>query len=214
MKMKSENFDQLAFARRIRGAGRPVYIHQDDGEARYIPTEDLLVYQMGGTEESSVFDCGCIPGFKIHLTITFNTSMFAISRFDLELPWQQPNILWLEDPLVIDGPSRRYRFYGGDFLEFERHQVINHYADVRRTFSAGQSIQGFLLGTGSEPIPPAFPHGAMIPAFLHIYDQFWRQYRATVELRADRRSGIRRRGKLLDKRDPIEPASTASFYKK
>jgi hypothetical protein len=177
---------------------------------------------VGGVSESSVFDCGCIPGFKIYLTITFNTSMFAISRFDLELPWAQPYILWLEDPLELDGPSRCYRFHGGDFLEFERDQVINHYANVRRTFSAGQSIQGFLLGTGSEPIPPAFAHGAEIPSFLHIYDQFGRKYRAPVKLRADRsmkdrrdwRSGIRRKGGLLDKRDPIEDTEKENFRRK
>ena len=209
--MKNEGFDQLAYARRIRCAGRLIHIPQDDGETRCIPSEALRVRQTGGVIESTAFDWGAGTGFKIYLVVTSNISGFAVSHIELELPWQQTYFYWLEDPLVIDGPSRFYRFGGMGGLEFKRELVINHRLEVTRPFSAGESAKGFLLGFGYDPIPAEFSQGKMIPAFVAIYDQSARSYRAPVELWADRttrnlrplRSSVRRKGGLLDKRDPI-----------
>jgi hypothetical protein len=209
--MKNKTKTDLVLARRIRAAGCPIYIEEDDGGARYIPSGGLRVYQTGGAFESAAFDWGCGTGFKVHLVITNNRPAFAISRFALELPWKTTSIQFLEDPRVIDGPSQYYRFIGGHVLEFERGQVINQFADVTQTFSSGESVRGFLLAYGYEAIPPEFPHGAMIPAFVVLYDQFAREFRTPVKLWADRnkkpihdpRFGVRRKGGLLDKRDPI-----------
>jgi hypothetical protein len=211
--MKNEGFDQLAYARRIRRAGRPIHVPEDDGEVRYIPAYALRVYQTGGIIESTAFDLGAGTGFKINLVITCRVSGFAVSLIELELPWEHTHIQWLEDPKVIDGPSRCYRFFGNTTLEFERNLVLNHRLKLTQRFSAGESAVGFLLGLGSEPIPEDCPHRKMIPAFVVIYDQFARTCRATIELWADRstrsmrpaRSGARRKGKLLDKPDPIVP---------
>lgn len=213
--MKDKNrTDPLDLARRIRAAGRPIYIAEDDGESPCIPSDGLRVRQVGGVFESAAFDCGSGTGFKIYLVITSNLPNFAISCFDLELPWQVKYLQWLEDPLLIGGSSRCYRFGGDDYLEFERSDVINHYADVTRPFSPGGSVRGFLLAFGYNLIPEEFPHGATIPSFLLIYDQFGRQFRAPVKLWADRSkknlrrrvSGVPRKGGLLDKRDPITNA--------
>jgi len=209
--MKSEGFDQLAYARRIRSAGRPIHIPQDDGAVRSIPSDALRVRQTGGLIESSAFDWGAGTGFKINLVVTSKISGFAVSNIELELPWKQTSFWWLEDPEVIDGPSRCYRFVGDSTLEFPRNLVINHCLKVTRPFSAGESVEGFLLGIGCDPIPAVFSQGKMIPSFLVLYDQFARPYKAPVELWADRttknlrprRSSAKRKGKLLDKRDPI-----------
>ncbi|MFY9731448.1 MAG: hypothetical protein WB723_18540 [Candidatus Acidiferrales bacterium] len=209
--MKSAAFDQLAYARRIRNAGRPIHIPTDDGEAPCIPSEDLRVRQTGGLIESTAFDWGGGTGFKIYLIITSRISGFAVSRVELELPWRQTYFQWLEDPLVIDGPSQRYRF-GDRSLEFKRELVINHRLQVTRPFSAGESAEGFLLGFGYDPIPARFSQGEMILAFLVLYDQFEHPYRAPVKLCTDRttkdlrprRSSARRKGALLDKRDLMD----------
>ena len=208
--MKNEGFDQLAYARRIRSAGRPIQIPQDDGEVRSIPSDALVVRQTGGIIESTAFDWGAGAGFKINLVVTSKMSSFAVSHIELELPWKQ-TFWWLEDPEVIDGPSRCYRFVGDSTLEFPRNLVLNHRLQVTRPFSAGESVEGFLLGFGCDPIPAGFSQGKMIPAFLVLYDQFASPYRAPVELWADRttknlrprRPSTRRKGGLLDKRDPI-----------
>jgi hypothetical protein len=210
--MKNEaRTDRLALARRIRAAGCPVSIAEDDGNAPCIPSDGLRVYQTGGVFESSAFDWAGGTGFKIYLVVTNLRPTFAISAFELELPWKNDSFYWLEDPLVIGGPSPLYRFGGAGSLEFERSLVINHYADVRRTFSPGQSLKGFLLGFGFDSIPADYPHGAMIPAFLVISDQLGAKFRSSLQLWVDRskknlrrpQSGARRKGGLLDNRDAI-----------
>lgn len=201
----------LDLARRIRRAGRPIYIAEEDGDVSCIPSDELHVYQAGGVYESSAFDWGAGTGFKIYLVITNSRPAFAISAFELELPWKTTYFNWLEDPVVLDGISPCYRFVGNEILEFERDQVINHYADVTKTLSAGQSVKGFLLGFGYDSIPKEFPHGAMIPAFVNIFDQKGHRHQSPVNLWADRtpknirppRWTERRKGGLLDKRDPI-----------
>lgn len=157
------------------------------------------------------FEWGAGTGFKINLVVTSNMSGFAVSHIKLETPWKQTFFSWLEDPEVTDGPSRCYRFVGNSNLEFARHLVINHRLQVTRPLSAGESVEGLLLGFGYDPIPVEFTQGKMIPSFLVFYDQFSHSYKAAIELWADRstrnlssaRPRARRRGSLFDKRDPI-----------
>jgi hypothetical protein len=210
MKMKDEGFDQLAFARRIRRAGRPIHIPEDDGEARCIPSNALQVRQTGGIIESSAFDWAGGTGYKIYVVITSKMAGLAVSHFELELPWKQKYFYWLEDPKVIDGRSQCYRFAGNTNLEFGRDLVINHRLEVTRPFSAGESAKGFLLGYGFDSIPPETRTGETIPAFLILYDQLGHKFRAPIELWADRspknlrpvRWAARRKGGLFDKPDP------------
>jgi hypothetical protein len=210
--MKNAAFDQLAYARRIRNAGRPIHIPADDGEAPCIPSEDLRVRQTGGLIESTAFDWGAGTGFKINLVVTSKVSGFAVSHIELEVPWKLTYFWWLEDPVVVDGPWRCYRFVGNEVLEFKRELVINHRLQVTRPFSAGESVEGFLLGIGCDPIPAEFCQGRTIPALLVLYDQFARPYRTSVDLWADRttknlrprRSSARRKGALLDERDLVD----------
>jgi hypothetical protein len=210
---KNYQTDQLLRARRLRAAGCQIHIPEDDGDARHIPSDGLGVKQTGGVIESTAFDWGGGTAYKIYLVITSGIAGLAISHFELMLPWTKEGSLvqWLEDPVVIDGPSRCYRFMGNEILEFERSLVLNHRLDVTHPFSLGESARGFLLGFGSDPIPEDFSHGKMILAFLLLYDQFNREFRAPVKLWADRMNkkrrgialGVRRKGGLFDKRDTI-----------
>jgi hypothetical protein len=201
--MKNREQDRLNLARRIRAAGRPIYIAEDD---------ELAVSQAGGAHDSSAFEWGDGTGFKVCLTVTNHLPTSAISRFELELPWKQTYFQWLEEAVARDGKSPCYRFAGNPSLEFESSLVINHYADVTNTLSAGQSMKGVLLGFGRDPIPEEFPHGSMIPASVRIYDQREHKYVSPVNLWVDRnkknvrapRWTERRKGGLLDKRDKIE----------
>lgn len=204
--MKDKTYDCLAIARRIRAAGRPIYIAEDDGEARSIPCDGLLVRQTGGVMDSQAIDCSGGTAFILNLSITINLPKFAISAFRIEPPWQNDSFCWLEDPLQIGGTSRCYRFGSRDLPEFERGQVINHRANATRIFSSGEPLKGFLLGYGFDAIPEQFRHGMMIPAFVIVYDQFGRDHRSPVELQAVRnrtRPQVLRKSSLLDHPDSI-----------
>jgi hypothetical protein len=204
--MKSKDYDSLAVARRIRAAGRPIYIAEDDAAAPSIPCDALHVRQTGGVMESRAINCSNCTAFIIYLLITAKQPAFAISAFGLEVPWKTDHFHWLADPLELDGPSPCYRFHLPGVPDFERRDVINHYADPTRVLASGRSLRGFLLAVGSDPMPEQFRHGMMIPAFVIVYDQFGHDHRSPVELQAVRSSTRPRvswKRNLLDRRDPI-----------
>lgn len=204
--MKNRNYDGLAVARRIRAAGRPIYIAEDDAAAPSIPCDALQVRQTGGVIESRAIACSNCTAFIIHLRITSKQPAFAISAFGLEVPWKTDHFHWLADPLELDGPSPYYRFHLPGVPDFERRDVINHCADPTRVLSPGHSLKGFLLAVGSDPMPEQFRHGMMIPGFVIVYDQFGSDHRSPVELQAVRnrtQSRVLRKRNLLDHPDPI-----------
>ena len=218
MKNKTHT-DNLALARRIRAAGVAIYIGEDDGETPRDPPSGLRIRQFGGPVESRAIDFYGGAAYIIYAAITVNLPHFAIAGFGLELPWKG-TVRWLDEPFDIDGSSKMYRFGGTYDPAFEKDEVLNHLADVRRTLSQGKSLQGALLAIGEEPIAEQFPHGATIPAFLIVYDQFWRPYRSPIKLWADRsekllsrsRSGVPRK-RLFDCPDPkVKSTRSNTFY--
>ena len=143
----NNNQNSLAIARRIRAAGIPIFIGEDDADASQDPSGGLLVYQDGTPIESCAFDFYGTAGYVIRIVITVNVSHFAIAGFGLELPWNSC-VRWLDDPLESGGRSVVYRFGRRYHLEFERNEVLNHLADLRHMWSRGESLKGYLLGMG------------------------------------------------------------------
>lgn len=187
-KMRSGN---LELARQIRAAGIPICISEDDSDVRSVSSDGLRICQFGGLVESAAFDWFGGTGFIIWLVVTIELSGFAVSSFDVEIPWED-TISLLEDPLKIDGASMVYRFGARDALEFNRDEVLNHRADVQRIMPRGSSLKGCLLGIGSRSIPDRYPHGDSIPAFVNVYDQYNRPYRSPIVLWANRPERLRR----------------------
>lgn len=179
--MKITYDDQLA--RRMQQQG--ILLNVDEDSDRRVLVDGLLIYQSGGFIESAAVDYrGVATVFTIHLVITVDRNHFAISGFELELPWKC-QVRWLEDPCQRDD-SNTYRFYKEGLPDYDRSEALNHIADVRRSIPRGRSLAGFLLGVGDEPIPDSFPHGATIPAFIQVTDQFFREYRRPIALWTDR----------------------------
>jgi len=176
--MKSNRTSSLDLARRILAAGIPVDI-PEDAEGASLALQDIMIRQTGGLVESNAFDFPGGIGYMLSLAITVNLPSFAISAFALEVPWGDDTVRPLEDPLQVDGTSEIYRFWGTN-LEFQRNDVLNHHADLRRIVPRGCSLTGLLLATGSEPIPEKYARGKEIPAFLAVIDQFGRGYREPV----------------------------------
>jgi len=204
--MKNKVIDHLALARRIRAAGCPIHIEEDDAESTCNPSDGLTIRQFGGVTESTAIDCSGGTAFIIYVVISINVPHFAISAFGLKVPWINDSFLWLEDPREIGGSSDYYRFGIKDLPDFERGRVLNHRADEQRPYSTGTSLKGCLLGISFDPIPVQFSHGDMIPGLLVVFDQSLREYRSPVELWADRNCAqprARRKVRLFDRRDPV-----------
>jgi len=80
----------LELARRIRAAGFLIHVPEDDPERTFTPLDGVFVRQTGGFPDSMAFDLAAGAGFLLSLVITINIPSFAISAFDLEVPWGAP----------------------------------------------------------------------------------------------------------------------------
>lgn len=88
-------------------------------------------------------------------------------------------------------PRRRFRLALAlaEHPDYEREQVLNRFANGSSMISRKRTLEGCLLGI-HHPIPDSFRHGAMIPAFVSIWDQFGAEYRRPVLLRANRAANV------------------------
>jgi hypothetical protein len=181
-------------ARRLLANGVPLQIHRDDEDA------GLLMRQIGALPESCAFDLkDGRSGYVVNTTITVTQEVFTIAGITLELPWTDPELLLIEDPIKSGARYNHYWFPGNDTLAFERVAVINHF--VRRLFRRRKTIEGLLLLVGSEPIPDAFVHGVLFPASVIVLDQYGNPYESEVDLWTDR-SERRARDKQIRKSRP------------
>lgn len=190
----------LALARQIRAAGRPIAIAEDDNPSFHEPSRDVLISQTGGQLETCAFDHGGGTGWILSLSIAIKRSRFAISSFAIETPWEKIGFSWMEDPFERSG-SRLYRL---GYLEVDRDAVLNHRANSR-PLQRGTFMDGFLLGMDFGTIPSRFRRRE-IDVTLVICDQFDQQHRASLTMLVDRvtkQSKPRtKRAGLFERRDP------------
>ena len=198
----------LELARRIQAAGKPIYIREDDPEASGSVSPDLLIYQQGDQMLNTASSYSGGVRFIVDIIITAQRAGLAISDFDLQLPWET-HVILLEDPHELDHPYERYEFGGRDPLDFRREDVLNHRND-RRLLPNGSSVEGLLLGCATQPIPDRFQHGAVIPAFFILFDQFLHPHSWPIELRADRSYELMRRTRPRPAREPLFPHHSRS----
>ena len=185
--MREERADLL---RRLRAAGVPLPFYEDHEDGRAC---GLRIRQFGAEILSTAFDLGyCGTGYTIAARITINRPAFAISHFGLQLPWENSYVWWLEDPVETGARWNRY-WFPANGPNFDRSEVINHHADVRRMLPRGKTLEGLLLGVGDAPIPDHFVHGNTVPAFVTVTDQYDRDYSGPVSLRVDRTQTLLRR---------------------
>lgn len=147
------------------------------------PHDKIRLEVLGGTPETSVFDLDPgFTGFRIWLSLTVHQVPLAIAEFYVNVPWPIRNIEWLhgsaKDPF--------YQFPGRQGDQFPSDSVVNHHAAATRLLRRGTVIEGYLLGYGSDPIPPKFRHGALVPGNVGIIDQFGMQHSVEVDLWMDR----------------------------
>jgi len=186
MKKKTQE-EELAVARRLRDLGIPLEL-EDDGSDSIRPARfGLLINQVGSDRETRAFelDCGG-TGYTLNLEITSNAPGLVVIRyFRLDLPWQDPQFHWLDDPADRGTKSDLYVVADREF-ECPRDRVINHRTGARGKLSRGDILDGLLLGVGFEPIPDCFRHGSSVDAMLSIVDQFGRSHSSEVSLWIER----------------------------
>jgi hypothetical protein len=176
--MKSrEDQRKVDLARRLHAVDVPLEINVKGGEC------GLRMSQCGEEHDSCAFSAKYPgTGYAVYIRITFILPGLAISRFDLELLWRDPSISLLEDPNETKDPYGEYCFPGGTSYGYPRKRVINHCADVTLIRTRGETLDGFLLWAGMNPIPDYWPLWKKIPAFVIVCDQFDVTYECPITL--------------------------------
>jgi hypothetical protein len=188
--------EREALARRLANCGVPLAINGKDEDP------SLLMRQLGAVMENCAFDLKYgEAGFIVNLSITITQNVFAIADIFLELPWPDPWLSLIEDPLEGASLYGNYGFPGNRTLAFDRKTVINHHVNVQRLLHRGKTVEGLLLWRGSEPIPDAFVHGASFPATVIVVDQYDNRYTSELTMWADR-GGRQVREKLSKEASP------------
>jgi hypothetical protein len=151
----------LAAARQLRASGIDVEI-----------PEDLLV-------DSHALDIQIAPPYvNIIRQLAGGTVAYAIW---IRLVALRPNVIleysqlasgWDQDLFQISANEKGLYYLGRGF-EFTRAEVLNHLIEERHCFHRrGDSVEGWLLATGLEPIPDAYRNNTSVPVDVSFTDQF------------------------------------------
>jgi hypothetical protein len=120
---------------------------------------------------------------QAYITIVSNSGVpLALRGLRVWLPWTDVPVVLLQDPADPFAPEI-YTFPGQTSGGFHRSDVI---PQSGKTLTRGQVLEGFLLGSHSDPIPRSLRHGTELPIVLVIEDQFEETYSRELFLTVDR----------------------------
>jgi len=176
----NSNALELGLARRMLTLGVPM----DAGAF----AEALVVRQERGPFANSIalsyltsIHLGII--IILYIKVVCNRGMcFALSGFELYLPWKDTPATLLPDPADPSAPTI-YRFSGYNASQYDKSEVI---CQSGKTLRRGQPLEGYLLAVDPEPVPSEIRHRTDVTAKLTIFDQFDQGYSYDVVLRVDR----------------------------
>jgi hypothetical protein len=193
------DLDSQDLRRRLLAAGIPLDVEVAPNNSP--STKGLRLCQSGSVRNSIVKELGC-GGTAFILNLRFeNFGRCAIRRWEWELSfrWLASQVCWLEDHATPKKPDFPYMLYGARHPEFFREGVVNHveYLGVNKV------IDGQLLGTSIEHIPPQFKHGDQIDGNIALVDEVGRTLEADVVFRVDRSEKSYRRSPSTPRRPRI-----------
>ena len=176
--------EDTELVRRMRAAGVPLEL-EEEKSAVTPPAIGLSIERnaegiaeaIGESTTGYILDVCIVPNVRWPIEIASAT---------LQLPWDDRHFQWIRDPQESSAQDGMY-WLPGTSLYYPRDQVINHLIGCGHALQQGRSLSGILLGQG-QAMPKTVLHGNLIPAFVHIFDQFGREYSAGIPLRADRLS--------------------------
>jgi hypothetical protein len=114
----------------------------------------LSIRQVGSSITDTVSRRQSVTSFRVEVAIANESphASIAIAYFNLELPWNEPQMRPLEDPRELVPATDFYTEYPSG-IRTHLDNVLNHRRYQYGTLAPGAVIRGFFLATGVEPIP-------------------------------------------------------------
>jgi hypothetical protein len=129
--------------------------------------------------------------YSVELAITNDSPQapIVVAYYDIELPWNEPNINPMFDPSELDPPKGFYTV-GSFNVQVDREKVLNHQRYRNGRLAPGDVFRGFFLAKGDNPIPEDLKKDASqkegcdrwIEATFVVQDTTGREYRSPIHL--------------------------------
>jgi hypothetical protein len=189
--MKNHTPEQCeSLVRRLNDGGCPVL--RDHGYK--ISPVGLAIEQIPGISCNQVFDLAQGgTGFTIELVLRNELDRpIDIQGYQLKTPWGVPKLSLLPAPRKSSERYPHYSFPGpGNY--YDGSYVINPFFARRKSrLIPGEPIEGLLVASSEDLIPPEFPNLARIIATLFVFDTRRNPFSAQFSLVVDRRELIAR----------------------
>lgn len=148
----------------------------------------LSIRQVGHQYSDRIISVeGCMTSFAVEMAITNDSpqASIVIAYYDIELPWNEPNLNPLDDPRDLDSDElvEYYSPPGWLGLQVDRDRVLNHRRFQNGKLAAGEAIRGHFLTKGEMQIPTDLRTNNLdgyIDAVFIVQDTTGKEYKAPI----------------------------------
>jgi hypothetical protein len=118
--------------------------------------------------------------------------VIRLDQCRIVLPWHDPDFRLLEDPWRKMPREYSYSSPKVPTLSFEREAVLNHRFGHQGRLNPGDSLDGLILGAGSQAIPDQYHHRQGVDVQLVIIDGKGKMYQESALVILDRSEQLKR----------------------
>ena len=123
----------------------------------------------------------------IHIVISNDSpQVIRLDQCRIELPWFDSEFHLLEPPWRKIPREYSYSSPNAPTLSFEREAVLNHRFGHQGRLNPGDSLDGMILGAGSQAIPDQYQHCEAVKVQLLIIDGQGKMYQENPRVMLDR----------------------------
>ena len=118
--------------------------------------------------------------------------VIRLNQCRIELPWHDTEFRLLEDPWRKMPREDSYSSPKVPTLSFEREAVLNHRFGHQGRLNPGDSLDGMILGVGSQGIPDKYHHRQGVDVQLVIIDEQGKMYQESARVMLNRSEQLKR----------------------
>jgi hypothetical protein len=144
--------------------------------------------------DCTIFDAQLGGTFlMIHVVISNDSPrVIRLNQCRIELPWHDTEFRLLEDPWRKMPREDCYSSPKVPTLSFEREAVLNHRFGHQGRLNPGDSLDGMILGVGSQGIPDKYHHRQGVDVQLVIIDEQGKMYQESARVMLNRSEQLKR----------------------